>query len=63
MGQKPVELTIYNVQGQVVETLIQQPMPAGNYTVRWGGTAASGTYFYRLNVDGQVQSRKMILIK
>ncbi|MEX0845063.1 MAG: DUF3160 domain-containing protein [Balneolaceae bacterium] len=63
MANKQVELTIYNIQGQIVETLLSRPLSAGNYTVRWGGNAASGTYLYRLKVGDLKQARKMIMIK
>jgi hypothetical protein len=58
-----VKLSVYNIQGQLIETLIDRPMPAGNYSVRWDGNSASGTYFYRLQVDGQVVTGRMILLK
>jgi hypothetical protein len=63
MADETVTLRIYNVRGQLVESLVDRPMPAGNYSVRWEGNTASGTYFYRLSVQGHVKSGKMVLIK
>ena len=63
MAHKQVKLSVYNVQGQLVETLVDRPMPAGNYSVRWDGNTASGTYFYRLQVDDQIKTGRMILLK
>jgi hypothetical protein len=42
--------------------LLNEPMPAGNYTVRWEAHAASGTYYYRLEVGGQKQTGQMTLL-
>ncbi|MDG5767811.1 DUF3160 domain-containing protein [Balneolales bacterium ANBcel1] len=63
LSNAPVKLTVYNVQGQLVHTLLNRPMPAGNYTVRWEANVASGTYYYRLEVADQVRSGSMTLIK
>lgn len=63
LAHSPVTLSVYNVQGQLVQTLLNEPMPAGNYTVRWEAHAASGTYYYRLEVAGQSQTGQMTLLK
>lgn len=63
MAHKHVNLSIYNVKGQLIETLVDRPMPSGNYSVRWDGSTASGMYFYRLQVDDQMQTRRMIVLK
>ncbi len=64
-----VRLEIYDVAGRRVVTLVDGHMDAGPHTVRWDGTtadgerAASGVYFYKLAADGELQSRKMVLLK
>ncbi len=64
-----VTLTVYNVLGQKVITLIDADMQAGRYPVRWEGTAgdgkevASGVYFYKLEADDFVSTKKMMLLK
>ncbi len=69
-----VKLTIYNMLGRRVRTLIDDEKPAGFYTVQWDGVndrgvqAASGLYFYRIEskgVDRQsfVVTKKMLLLK
>jgi hypothetical protein len=63
MAERSVKLSVYNIQGQLIDTLLDRPMPAGNYSIRWDGNAASGTYFYRLHVNGQVITGRMILLK
>ncbi len=64
-----VTLSIYNVLGQRIKTLIEQPMVAGIHEVAWDGTnelgkiVTNGIYFYRLSSDMGIQTMKMILMK
>lgn len=64
-----VELTIYNVLGQRIHTLVDDHREVGKYTVRWSGTdsqgkaLSSGIYFYRLRAGDFVDVRKMVLMK
>jgi hypothetical protein len=60
-----VNLSIYNILGQKVVTLVNKKQPAGNYSVEWDASGfVSGVYFYRLTTDnGFVQSRKLLLLK
>ncbi|MFD2533239.1 lamin tail domain-containing protein [Gracilimonas halophila] len=59
-----VNLTIYNVMGQRVHTLVDGQKSAGEYRVTWNATnMASGIYYYRFNYAGQVITRQMTLIK
>ena len=64
-----VTLTIYNVLGQSVRTLISSELNAGSYAVEWNGTSdtgeqmASGMYLYSLQVNGLVQTKMMVLLK
>ncbi len=61
-----VSLKIYDIVGREVETLVaDQPLSAGTYTYQFNALAhASGTYIYRLIVDGRsVATRRMILLK
>jgi hypothetical protein len=62
-------LTVFNVLGQRVATLIDEDLAPDSYEVEWsgrtdGGTqVASGIYFYRLNADEKVMTKKMMLLK
>jgi len=65
-------LAVYDVRGRLVRTVVDAPLKAGDYTdtYRWDGRddqgrgAVSGTYFYRLVVDGKtVGNGKMMLLK
>ncbi len=60
-----VELSIYNLLGQKVVTVVSEKQPAGNYTVEWDASDfPSGVYFYRLSTDkGFSDIKKMIVLK
>lgn len=62
-------LTIYNLLGQRVATLVKGQQEAGPHTLVWDGRdgqgkkLASGVYFYRLQASAQVQTRKLLLLR
>ncbi|MEW6684933.1 MAG: FlgD immunoglobulin-like domain containing protein [Candidatus Edwardsbacteria bacterium] len=62
-------LKIYNVAGQLVKTLVNEPQEPGYYAVRWDGknqsgvSVASGVYFYRLRAGDFTAIKKMILLR
>ena len=65
-----VELTVYNVAGQVVRTLVAGYQSAGRYVVEWdatndsGHSLSAGLYFYRLQAGGEfAEAKKMLLLK
>jgi hypothetical protein len=59
-----VNLSIYNVTGQKVATLISEEQPAGRYTVEWDARAySSGMYLLMLKAGRMKQRRKMILLR
>ena len=65
-----VELTVYNVVGQPVRTLVAEHQSAGRYAVEWdatndsGHSLSSGMYFYRLQAGGAfLEIKKMLLLK
>ena len=65
-----VELTVYNVLGQPVRTLVAEHQNAGRYVVEWdatndsGHSLSSGMYFYRLQAGGEFHEvKKMLLLK
>ena len=64
-----MDLSIYNLRGVKVKTLLNGPRGAGTYAVFWDGMddygrkAASGIYFYRLTAGQLISTKKMVLIK
>lgn len=59
-----VSLKVYNVLGQVVATLYQGYQKAGSYKFDFNAAGlSSGVYLYRLQANGYVQTKKMILMK
>ena len=59
-----IHLAVYNVLGQKVEVLADGEYPAGSHFVTWGGgDLPSGVYFYRLMLDEDSISRRMILLR
>lgn len=59
-----VSLKVYNTLGQEVAELVNEFMTAGDQKVSFNAShLASGTYIYRLNVNGVSLSNKMILVK
>jgi len=62
-------LQIFNLKGQLVKTLVQGNLAAGNHQITWDGhdsngmDASSGIYFYRLHSSGKSLERKMVLSK
>lgn len=60
-----VELTIYNILGQKVETLIDGQMEAKRgHTVTWDASPySSGVYFYRISAKDFTETKKMLMLK
>ena len=64
-----VELTIYNLRGQRVKTLINQIHSNGIYSTNWNGLneqrmqMANGIYYYILKTDKYVAKKKMVLVR
>lgn len=59
-----VKVTIYNLLGQQVVTLVDQNQAAGEHRVNWdAANQPTGVYFYRLQAGDFSQSRRMVLLK
>jgi hypothetical protein len=68
-SEQNVKLTIYNVKGQKVTTLLDEIKNSGYHQIVWSGkddsgkNAASGMYLYRLETQNFSGTKKMLLIK
>jgi len=64
-----VSLKIYNLQGQLIRSLVDADKLAGSYSVIWNGTndqgfrVSSGTYLYTLKVNGFEETKKLTFMK
>jgi hypothetical protein len=62
-------LRIYDAQGQLVRTLVDGDLAAGDHAIEWNGTddrgsaVGSGVYLYRLELGSKVLQNKMVLMK
>jgi hypothetical protein len=65
----PVSLSVYDVSGRLVSTLVNRPMDAGNHQVVWdgrdsgGNMVANGVYLLRLQAGGETLTRDMVRMK
>jgi alkaline phosphatase D len=64
-----VKLIVYNALGQQITVLIDKELQAGEYSITFstlhekGTPLTSGIYFYQLNYNGKLTSKKMLLLK
>lgn len=59
-----VKLEVYDVNGKLVETLIDGYMNAGSRTLDFNAAGlSSGTYFYKISANGYTETKKMLLVK
>ena len=59
----PVTLMVYSMNGRLVDTLVDEPMPAGAYSTNWDpGGLASGLYFIRLSLGSASVTSRCILL-
>lgn len=59
-----VSLRVFDLQGRLVDTLVNKTLPAGPHAVSFDAQhLASGTYLYRLESPGGVQTKKMVLLR
>ena len=59
-----VDLSVYNLLGQKVATLVNKRQPAGHYQIEWDASGfAGGVYYCRIKAGNFLQTRKMIYLK
>jgi hypothetical protein len=64
-----VSLTVYDVKGRAVRTLVDEYLPAGTFEATWDGTSdhgerlGAGVYYYRMVAEGRAFTRSMVLLR
>ena len=64
-----VMITVYDIKGRVVKTLVDSKQSAGHNSIFWNGTndfgapVSTGLYFYRIQSSNFSQTKKMIFLK
>ena len=59
-----VQITIYDLLGRKVTTLVSETQDAGYKSVKWDATIVpSGMYFYQIKIGDYVQTNKMVVLK
>ena len=64
-----VAISVYNVKGEKVRTLVNGELEAGYHSILWNGkddsgkTAASGVYFYKMKAGKYIKTQKMLMMK
>ncbi|NQV18158.1 MAG: T9SS type A sorting domain-containing protein, partial [Armatimonadetes bacterium] len=60
----PVELSIYNLKGQLIKTLVKEFKEKGQHSIIWNAEeCSSGIYFYHLQTSENNLMKKMLLMK
>jgi hypothetical protein len=64
-----VNVSVYNIKGQLVKTLVDGFLIEGSHSAVWNGIdslhrpVSSGIYFYRIDAHGKSEVKKMLLMK
>jgi predicted acyl esterase len=59
-----VKLTVYDIKGQEIKTLLNQNLNSGIYETRFDGSSlSSGVYFYTLSVKDFKETKRLLLVK
>jgi flagellar hook assembly protein FlgD len=67
--KRGVDVSVYNVEGRVIRRLLSDVVAPGYYQVTWDGDteagvpASSGIYFLAVSVQGNMTSRKVVLVR
>ena len=62
--QSQTSLKVYDIKGNLISTLLNQPMNVGHHQIEWNGeNLSSGTYFIRINSGEFSDVKKVVLVK
>lgn len=65
----PVQITVYDMLGRRIQTLVDTRQEAGRHSVKWGSRdasgsrVASGVYFYRIQAGDFTETQKMVVVR
>jgi hypothetical protein len=68
-SEEQVHLALYSAHGRLVKTVVENRLSPGRHRYRWDGThengeqLPSGIYFYKLLINEETHTRKMLLVK
>jgi hypothetical protein len=64
VGEGVVLLKIYDILGKGVATLVNEQLQPGTYEVTFDGSnIPSGIYFYKLEIENYIETKKMLMVK
>ncbi|PJA95331.1 MAG: hypothetical protein CO129_12385 [Ignavibacteriales bacterium CG_4_9_14_3_um_filter_34_10] len=69
LAHQQTEISIVNIQGEIIDIILKDNLPEGNYLIKWNGSnkngnnVSSGIYFYRIKIGDKQFVGKMNLIK
>jgi hypothetical protein len=59
-----VDLSVFNLLGQKVATLVSEKQAAGKHKMQWNASGfASGVYYYRITAGNFTETKKLVLIR
>ena len=59
-----VQVNAYDLNGRKISSLINGHMEAGNHVIQWdAGSLPSGIYFIQFDIESQMETKKVILLK
>lgn len=68
-SELPVSLQVFNLKGQLIDTLTEETYSQGKHSILWNGkhskgkSVASGIYFFKMRAGGYSLTNKMVLIQ
>lgn len=69
VGNERIELSIYDINGRLVDRIFHEPVPSGNYVIQWspkgkgGAELASGVYICKLQAGSKIARHKISYLK
>ena len=63
-GDGDVRLSVYDINGRLIQDLVDSYQSPGNYNVTWNASSiSSGVYFVTLSTESNILTQKVMLIK